>query len=100
MEKIDTNMSGGKLLVIVFAAFLLGGIGIVTLFSVFSAGTDDHIETFDVSNQFVDKVCGLSNTPKETPTVEYYNGASWTTLTGSDYTLSGNTLTVDADAMD
>lgn len=100
MEKNQTDMTGGKLLVIVFAAFLLGGIGVVTLFSVMSAGTDEHVETFDVSNQFVDKTCGLSDTPKDTPTVEYYNGVSWTTLTSGDYTLVGSTLTVDADAMD
>lgn len=94
------KLSLNQLIVTVFAAFLLGGIGTMVLFSVLTAGEDSHLETFDVDNQFVDKDCVLSHSPKGDMVVRYYNSVTWVTLTTSDYTVSGNTVTVDADAMD
>ena len=85
---------------------IIGGVCLILMVIFYAAGTimeqstTDNTETFATSTQFEDKICTLSYTPSSLTSVRYYNGASWTTLTSSDYTLSGNILTVDADAMD
>lgn len=57
-------------------------------------------ETFTVSNPDADKTCTLGYELREIDKVEYYNGTAWTALTlTTDYTVSGDIVTVKASAM-
>ena len=93
--------SRGQLIVILFTAFIFAGIGVLLVFNVFAAGTNNYTDLFTVTDPSVDHVCHLSDDPSGNDvTVEYYDGTGWTNVAGSDYTISGSTVTVDSDAFD
>ena len=75
-------------------------VGLLIVNSLGDSGVMSSTESFGVSDPTVARVCNLVYTPYGSVTVEYYNGASWTTLSSSDYTVSGKTVTVKASAMD
>ncbi len=60
-------------------------------------------DTFIVTDTGTDKDCTLNYYPSNDGdlTVRYYDGASWSDLAlTTDYTISGNVVTVKASAMD
>lgn len=99
MEKINVAIVG-----LIVALSVIGYVGIVLLDTLDETGEDvaTSEDTFSVGDPDSDKVCSLSYDPEgeDDFTVRYYNGTGWKTLTSSDYTLSGSTLTVSSSAMD
>jgi len=79
-------------------------VGIVIMFiagNLHAYGVTDETDSFTVTDPNSEKVCGLQYTPEGVPTVQYYNGTAWSTLTlTTDFTVSGDTVTVKASAMD
>ena len=79
--------------VAVVAAYMLSGLH--------DASHVDNVETFVVTDTSVDRVCVLDYNPvSSTMIVQYYNDTAWKTLSTSDYTQVGETVTVKASAMD
>lgn len=96
-------MDDNPLLTIALLILFVAVVGMVVLFiagDLHDHGRTDASESFTVTDTDSDKVCLLEREPDETPVVQYYNGTAWSTLSSSDYTLSGSTLTVKSSAMD
>lgn len=91
--------NGLKLMGAVIATFVIIIIGISMVSTFFQAGNITNDETFDVYDPTVDQVCTLSNTAGGNVVVTYYDGVSWTVISSSDYTVDGEVVTVDADAL-
>ena len=93
--------SGKALIVVGFTAFFFAAVGILLIFNVFAAGTNDNVDYFTVADPSSDKTCNLNEEPNnDGVVVEYYDGSSWSTVSTSDYTHSGQTVVVDSDAFD
>ena len=96
-------MDDNPLLTVALLILFVAVIGMIVLFiagDLHDQGRTDASESFTVTDPGSDKVCSLDREPDETPVVRYYNGTAWSTLTSSDYTLVGSTLTVKSSAMD
>lgn len=91
---------------VIWIIVLIAGITALAMIMVIIAGefhevgSTDKTESFTVSNPSVQKTCTLEYNPMDDPTITYYNGTAWKTLTSSDYTITNNILTVKASAMD
>jgi len=93
----STGMIVGVIVAIGFVVL----VGIVLMDSLSNASDVNNAESFTVADPSSDKVCSLAYQPEGTPVVRYYNGTAWSTLTlTTDFTVSGDTVTVKASAMD
>jgi len=72
-----------------------------TSMTVKAAGMNDTLHAFlNITYWAVtDEAVTLSGTPESVTSVEIYNGTNYTTLSASDYSTSGRTLTVDKEAL-
>ena len=100
---MDLNRETGMVLSAV-AICIMAMIGLM-MFGAFTGIDVDKntADTFTVTDTGTDRDCTLNYYPSDDGdlTVRYNNGASWSTLTlTTDYTISGNVVTVKASAMD
>lgn len=102
VELPESKPMNMPLVPIVIGCFILAGIGTIMLASILSTGSDVHVETFSVTNPSIDRSCTVTNDLGNTLLVEYQNSSgNYHTLNrGTDYTVSGKTITVLAVAMD
>jgi hypothetical protein len=96
---MSEQMNGMKLGGAIVGVLCLIIIGIMLMSTFFEAGGITNDEYFDVYDPTEDQVCTLTNTPSNDIVVRYYNGASWTTISSSDYTVDGKIVTVDSAAL-
>lgn len=96
--------SESDILMIVIVVFLIAVVSmvIVVIAGQFrtTVGDTDISQDFGVSNPGINRSCLLRNTPSSIASVRYYNGTAWTTLSTSNYTLTGRRVIVHHDAMD
>lgn len=85
-------------LMIIFA-MLFAGSYIMGEISKRTDVTDTSTENFIVDDPSVNKNCNLGHDVLDVLTVQYHNGTGWKTLGAGDYTVTGNTVTVNAAAM-
>ena len=97
-------MEKDGLIVAILAIMFIAIVGMVVLFiagDLHEQGRTNEVETFTVNDPGSNKECTLDHTPDNTPVVRYHNGTAWKTLTvTTHYTVSDNTITVLASAMD
>ena len=96
-------MDQDGLLTVILLIMFVAIVGMIVLYiagDLHDMGTTDENEEFTVVDPSSSKVCALNFEPDTTPVVRYNNGTAWKTLAASDYTLSGNRLTVKSSAMD
>jgi len=99
---MDDMGSTEKILIVgvVIGILIIAVVGALLIDSFHEAGFFTEKETFTVDDPTSDASVTLDYTPAgDTFTVQYHNGTALKTLTSSDYTQSGKTVTVKASAM-
>ena len=100
MEQTNTNNYVG-LVVLVLAIGLISIVAYVSIDAFYTVSDVEQTESFTVTDFTVNRDCNLAGDPNTGGlVVRFNNGTGWVTLGVGDYTVSGNTVTVLAAAMD
>ena len=86
-------------IVIVLIVFVVGVFAFLTMLSPLDL-EKGHMQTFDVTDPAVNQHCVLAYDPEDTTVVvKQYNGNDWLDVASTWVSVSGKTVTVDANGL-